>query len=615
MGRFHPSFRTAILIERFDDRMMCLILRQCAHIIVLLVAFSACAGSGSDSGSDNGTTASQGGVYDIPNDDMGCPADCRQVPWSAGSDQWNGGVLPPRIEVPCSPLTEGGNPAIDNSTLIQACIDTASPGTAVKIPPGIYYVDGQITLKSNVTLRGSGGGPGTQHRWLSSTYDGDTGAGAVNTTFKLGPGGWIFAGSTSSNNFGPAQKITSGYTKGSSTLTIEAGHGFMVGDLLSVYEDNDPAIVTNVGDLGLCNFCGSGNGEQAIQQFALVTKVTGQRVTINRPLYYTYKATLNPSATKLTVQVQKAGIEEIKLNGWSDLRTEAFVHFEGCLYCWVSGIETYNAPDCAKCNHVLIRYSHGVEVRNSFLHFGRENSSDRNYGISFFHWNSDHKIENNILRHHRHSIVFEGGGSGTVVLYNYIDDNYTDDLTYLGSSRINHGAHPMMNLYEGNWVSHLMADSYWGSSSHITLFRNWLRGAESQIDLPMNPNGGFIAADIAKDQKYYSLVGNVLGVSDWTSSGTVRNSGDCSVIEPVAYYYGCDSIGQFDGPTFDSTLSHGNYDYVSDSVAFWGGGSNHRLKSSMYYVSKPAFFENYAWPPFGPDLAPMTQSLPAKDRF
>jgi len=589
------------------------LIQQSSYIFIMLAAFSACSGGGTESGS----TVSQGSVYDIPNNDLGCPADCRQVPWRAGSDQWNGGVLPPRSEEPCPGLTEGDG-ITDNSVAIQQCINRAGPGTAVKIPPGIYYVNDKISLKSDITLRGSGGGAGSQGKWLSSTYSGDTARlppPPTTTTFKLGELGWIFAGSTSSNNFGLAKKIILGYTKGSSTLTMEAGHGFIVGDLLSVYEDNDPAIVTNVGDVGPCTWCGNNNGDQTIQQFALVTAVRGQIITINRPLYYTYNASLNPSAQKLTVHVQRAGIEQIKLNGWSAIRKEAFVHFEQCLYCWASGIETYNAPDCAKCNHVRIQYSHGVEVRDSFLHFGRGNSSDRNYGISFFFWNSDHKIENNILRHHRHSIVFEGGGSGTVVLYNYIDDNYTDDLTYLGSSRINHGAHPMMNLYEGNWVSHLMADSFFGSSSHITLFRNWLRGAESQIELPQNPNNGFIAADIAKDQKYYSLVGNVLGVPDWISSGTVRNSGDCRVSEPVAYYYGCDSTGGYDALTFNSMLTHGNYDYVSGSVAFWDGGSNHRLKNSMYYASRPAFFENYAWPPFGPDLAPMTQPLPAKDRF
>ena len=279
-------------------------------------------------------------------------------------------------------------------------------------------------------------------------------------------------------------------------------------------------------------------------------------------------------------------------------------------------VETYDAGTASKANHVYIAWSHGIEVRDSFFHFGRDSSSDRNYGVSFFFWNSDHKVENNILRQHRHSISFEGGGSGAVILYNYIDDNYTDDPSYLGSARINHGAHPMMNLYEGNWISHLTADSYWGSSSHITLFRNWLRGKGSQIGLPLIPNWGFIAVDIWTDQKYYNVVGNVLGNSAWTNGG-VRNSGGCGVSSPTAYRYGCDSNGAYDSATFNSILSHGNYDYVSDGIAFWDGGSDHTLKNSMYYSSKPAFFGSSVWPPYGPDsnLRPIIGNIPAKDRF
>ena len=54
------------------------------------------------------------GVYDLPNDDADCPDNCRQIPWKAGSDIWNNGVLPTYPPVVCTGLTEGdgttGNP-------------------------------------------------------------------------------------------------------------------------------------------------------------------------------------------------------------------------------------------------------------------------------------------------------------------------------------------------------------------------------------------------------------------------------------------------------------------------------------------------------------------------
>jgi hypothetical protein len=64
-----------------------------------------------------------------------------------------------------------------------------------------------------------------------------------------------------------------------------------------------------------------------------------------------------------------------------------------------------------------------------------------------------------------------------------------------------------------------------------------------------------------------------------------------------------------------TALSHGNWDYHTNGVAYWAGGANHTLASSMYYASKPAFFGKCAWPAFGPDLMPVTGTNPARERY
>src|SRR5207248_9640733 len=63
------------------------------------------------------------GAYDLPNDDGGCPANCRQIPWRAGSDQWNGGTLPAYTPVTCSGLA--GNGTTNDGPAIQSCINAA----------------------------------------------------------------------------------------------------------------------------------------------------------------------------------------------------------------------------------------------------------------------------------------------------------------------------------------------------------------------------------------------------------------------------------------------------------------------------------------------------------
>lgn len=542
-------------------------------------------------------------AYDLPNDDAGCPGNCRQVPWRAGSDLWNGGTLPNYSQVTCVGLA--GNGTTNDGTAIQACINSASAGTAVYVPAGVYLVSSSINMKSNVVLRGAktSGPPFLPVADPSAT------------TFKLGSNGAI---NFSSGSVGSNVGIASGYTKGSTSIVMNAGHGFVAGNWIIVSENPDTTIpVTKTGDDGNCTWCGENDGVHLMAQILQVTAVSGNTISLSRPLYYTFQSSLSPVARKITLGISKAGIENIRLDG-SSADHPAFIYMQYSLFNWVKGVETYHAGSGAKNSHIESEWSYGSEIRDNYFHHGRDSSSDRNYGIAFLFVNSDHKVENNILRNHRHSTDMEGGGSGIAILYNYIDDDFTDDTSYLGSARANHGAHPYMNLYEGNIYSHITADSYWGSSSHNVFFRNWLWGDETQAsDVPAKPSWGSTPLDVWYNQNYYSFVGNVLGVTgkwmnpNW-SSYIVRNT-SCSG-NPI-YDYGCNSNGQYSSVASTTSINHGNFDFKTNGVAFWEGGSNHTLKNSMYYGAKPAFFGSCSWPAFGPDLSPITNTLPAKARF
>jgi Pectate lyase superfamily protein len=571
----------------------------------------------------------QSGTYELPNDDSACP-NCRQIPWKAGSDLWNGGALPNYAGTTCTGLAEG-NGTSDNTAAINSCISARSEGQAAVIPPGMYYVSGRINLKSGVVLRGSGGGPGAQGVWINSSeggsYSGDVGSGSTVTTLKFGAGGGISTPGTGSS-LGSAVGLSSGYTKGSQTLVTSSSPGMAVGDWIIVSENQgDSDIPTSwAGGDGNCTWCGEANNTGYLMtQIVQVTSVSGNNVGISRPMYYTFKASLNPRIRKLTNLTVKAGIESMKAWGSTNARTGPHINLDGCVYCWVKGVETYNTPDVAKAYPVYMRYSYGVEIRDSYFHYGQGNGGDRNYGIGMFGPNSDHKVENNILRQNRHGWSQEGGGSGNVFLYNYVDDQYTDDPSFLASPRANHGAHPYMTLFEGNIVSHFGSDYFWGTSSHAVLFRNWFWGdATGKYSgfTSSTPSWGFVALEIDRMQHYYSAVGNVLGNpnlhTNWANATLL--SSNCSWgsgrSNPTVYGFGCLSQGgTFDAAVRSTMILHGNYDYKTKGVANWDGGSNHTVKASMYYGSKPAFFGSCAWPVFGPDLNPITNTLPAKARF
>jgi hypothetical protein len=563
--------------------------------------------------------------YDLPNDNTGCPGSCRQIPWRAGSDQWNGGTLPNYTQdAACTGIVPNG--VTDNTAAINACIAAAASGHAVYLPAGVYYVAGTINMKSNVALRGAkAGGP----PWLPA-------ADATATTLRLGTSGAIAFSKGNSSLRGSSNAIQSGYTKGSTRLVLTSA--VAVGTWLFVSEDNDASVPVTAAGHYTCTWCGWDDSSTGhlLNQFVQVTAVNAGGcgatcVDISRPMYYTYKSTLNPVARSFSFAIIKAGLENLRLDGSPGEPSGARIHMYNSLFCWVKGVETYMGGANNGDGHLVVEWSHGAEFRDNYHHYGWGTfGSGSNYGLHFMKVNSDHKVENNIIRVTRHGFAFEGGGAGVAFLYNYIDDIHEDDLSYFGGSLANHGAHPYMDLYEGNIFSHFMADDFFGSSSHNVLFRNHIWGDESVpvasewLNPPgalTKPNWGIQPVEVWSLQHYYSLVGNVLGSTpkwlapNWSTYTVLANG--CSANGGGLYNYGCEfTNGSNNDPAaYSTSINHGNWDYKTGGVAYWDGGANHSLRNSMYYTSKPSFFGGCAWPPFGPEGNPSIGTLPAKARF
>lgn len=541
-------------------------------------------------------------LYKLPEDKNGCPENCRQIKWETGSDIWNEGSLPVYTSVTCTGLARDGK--TDDGPAIQSFINNAKPNTAVYLPAGTYFVNSTVRLKSNVVLRGAGKDKtiitlGSSGRLTTQSFSFGSNV-APKTSYNLKSSGYALSGTPK---------------KGDTTLSISSGT-VNVGDWISVFADDDPSLVNANGDIGKCKWCADNTGFNLMQQIVQVKAKNGSMVTISKPLYYTPYT--HPQYRKYTFNTKYAGFEDFKVNATGDIGSGQIILLQGALFCWVKGVETYNTGSSSGSAHIELKGSYGCEVRDSYVHGGRTSGSGANYGIWIMNINSDHKIENNIMRHNRHGIVFEGGGSGCAILYNYIDDNFTEDLSYLGSARTNHGAHPYMNLFEGNSVSHLVADSYWGSSSHFVLFRNHLWGDQTGSGVPKKPSWGFIPVEVWHNQNYYSLVGNVLGISgkwqnpNWSSYSVIGTSYKSNSM----MVFGCNS-GNSNNPKARATaIIHGNYDLKTKGVANWEGGSDHELQESMYYDSMPVWwYRNTPWPPIGPDVSNFANEIPAIQRF
>lgn len=545
-------------------------------------------------------------TYSLPNDNTTCPGNCRVIPWQAGSDLWNGGTLPVYPATTCTGLAANGT--TNDGPAIQACINSAAANTAVFLPAGTYLVNSVLRLKSNVVLRGAG--PTTQ---INLGSGGQLTTQAFTASTNTTP-------STSYGNNSPGYALSGTPKKGDTSVTIASG-SVNPGDWIAIMSDNDPTLVSVDGVDGHCSWCGDNTGYRVMQQIDQVTAVSGTTATLARPLYYpTYT---NPEYRKYNFLTQKAGYEYFHVTATGDVGSNQIILLQGCLYCWVKGVETQNTGSSSGSAHVEMDYTYGTEIRDSYVHDGRSGASGANYGIFFNFINSDAKVENNIMRHNRHGFVFQGGGSGIVFLYNYIDDLYTDDLTYLGSARTSHGGHPYMDLMEGNVASHITADDVWGSSSHFVFFRNWLWGDETGTGVPsFPPQEGFDAIDLYTMQTYYSFVGNVLGHlnlhTTWSSAilQTACAQNNCGY-EPAntpGVYSGGNAVGSIPS-SLTTAIFQGNWDYKTNGVAYWNGGAAHTLAASMYYPSEPAFLKGYPWPLEGPEGNPTINPNPAENCY
>ncbi len=617
---------------------------------------SVCGGGGTDSGAggpDAGQSdAAQGGGYQLPDDDNGCPGNCRQIPWQAGSDLWNAGGLPSYTAKACAGLA--GNGTTDDGPAIQTCIDNASANTAVLLGAGTYLVNGTVRLKSNVSLRGAkaeGAPPFLPVADAAATRI-LLGANATLTTQNFSPDANLYPPQSYATFPTTYCTLTGSPKKGDTTVTLgsaSAGCALAAGAWIEVYGNDDPTLVSTTGADGHCDWCGNNSGFYVQIQIVQVTALSGNVATLSRPLYYTpYTASVTvpgaggngtetePAGAKyslITFPTTKAGFENLRVDGSSaDITSNDALNLQGCLYCWVKNVETYMTGGDSGSAHVEMDYGYGDEVRGSAFHEGRSSASGANYGVYFQFANTDAKIEDNVLFHNRHSVVFQGGGSGVAMLYNYMDDMYTDDLTYFGSARTSHGGHPYMNLWEGNIASHVAADDFWGSSSHTVFFRNWLWGGESNTTFSggtgipsFPPQEGFAAVDLYTGQSYYSYVDNVLGnpslpggIAPAWSAGSLNTFNEYpSPANPVVYSMGgtLAAPGPSGASSSATSLLQGNYDYLTQGVGYNQGGPDDTFQASYYYATKPSFLGSCPFPEQGSDLSPAgTLMQPAYQR-
>jgi len=167
---------------------------------------------------------------------------------------------------------------------------------------------------------------------------------------------------------------------------------------------------------------------------------------------------------------------------------------------------------------------------------------------------------------------------------------------------LQHGGHPNMNLYEGNYCPAIGLDNTWGSSAYNSALRNRAIGYNPSAGTSLGLQYAF-AANITN--RHSACIGNVLGTTgvnvNYEDYG--GESGGCK--GNAIYYFGYFDVGcQEPHDTLARSTCIRAYNWTSATLTNNGivpdGFVASDIPSSYYLSGKPSWFGSLTWPPVDP---------------
>ncbi len=523
---------------------------------------------------------------------------------------WNPGIpggIPNRTtifaNVRNSPYYAVGDGVANDTSAIQQAINDCPEGQVVYLPAGIYNITSGLSISKGIVLRGDG---------------------PENTVIRMTNSRPLHIITISSGSIGGQVLLTGGYTKDSTTLTIDTSDSdeslFAVGRYIIVGQSDtgNPLVVR--GDATWDKMRNDyDNDLVSLAQIVRITGRNGSTITISPGLYLQKESQYHPFIASLSSVVTNAGIEDMKIERTASDRFQgSIITFKSCVYSWIRNVETVKVSG----RHIRLIRSFGCEVRDSYWHEAwAYGSGGTAYGLSINLYSSANLITNNIGMYLNNGVQTETTGGGNVISYNYLDGFWTDDSNPNWQAKAigSHASHPYMDLVEGNQMTQFRLDSIHGSASHYTVFRNYI---DTDHTFPTHPdhseNDTDMTVGVRLDSGYYTnVVGNIIGQPSYPHSPTTERYESTSYSECVTYQnqrhmY---AFRTNDTKVYNTTYRHGNYDYATNSTIWDIGNPDHDLPDSLYLTEKPSWFGSSNWPPFGPDTDFENNKIPAQIRF
>lgn len=565
-----------------------------------------------------------------------------------------GGI--PLRNVVCATLTPSGGSA-DDTARIQAAINTCPAGQVVQLSAGTFLInDGRyLRVNKSITLRGAGPGRtilvktngakpfrssvGAQPSPLvvvgaalfSSTGDSTNAVGSVGLAADAVKGAYAIE-VTDAAGFAPGQVVLLDEASGAEWRKDPQGRGkiWASADWRVVWQKHDPSVqfVDDFAPDAFPTTPGSAGSwfsrlDRPTAEIKEIASVSGTTVTFTTPIHIAYRAAHAAQLSRYAhPHVTNAGVEELTIIGGD----AGNLRFNWAAASWAKNVESTAWHGEGFAIHASFR----IELREFYVHDAAwAQPGGGGYAISLSAGSSEILIENGIAVRANKLIAVRSAGAGSVVGYNYMDMSYINTQGYWIETGLNasHMVGPHHVLFEGNYGHNADSDNTHGNSVYLTFFRNHLRGVRTPFD---NQAGGRID-DVAQPRNgprrcaglmaysyWTSFAGNVLGAAEqmdgWVYEGSFAEG------KPAVWMLGWDAVTPYptDARVGETTLRHGNFDYLTNSVKWDPSLADRKLPNSLYLKGKPAFFEagrGYAWPWVDPVGETKLHTLPAKARY
>lgn len=489
---------------------------------------------------------------------------------------------------------------------VNAAIVNCPAGQMVRLSNGTFTVDARLFIgRSNIRITGGG---------ASNTI--------LQVTAAIGNG--IIDVGSGDFPLSTVRTWSSGFSKGTSTITLSSATSVSVGKLLVLTETvPGTGLVNGAGDEGDCVDCSGAiqNVFKVFQHHTKVTSVSGTDIGIAIPLQMTnWSSGLTPQCYVETASiVTNVIIEDLQIDNSVSAFGQYGIFYQNTADTLLQRVWIKRAAN----RHVTSLHATQMEVVDNVFQDSKDRAT-HSYGFAPDNCTGFWCVNN----------IFEGvtgafkptSASYGVFAYNYVTNvQYTPDANWLQAPIGNHGSHSWGILIEGNIGPSIRMDNVHGSASHNTIFRNRFSGHET------NRTDNSIALALQATNRCDVIAGNILGKTNfhtqWRMKYNAAGSSSTKAVEEYGYVDVDYRTTDGDNETFDSAII--THNQVSQTLnggtnggVYWASGYDGSLVLEKSYIFgyKPDWWGCTNFPSIGPDVLSMCTNdaivfNPARWRF